>query len=205
MQNLVGIKGGLVIDDVITRTEACKILDDSFAHGFRDKRIVMFAGDRERATFLDHSLADMIWSRIKEFIAPIHYDCRCEDYYSTCNLQPRTGDYKAIGVNPFMRVSKYNTGQCFRWHSDTMYGTGQDNLGFQTLLMYLNDNFDGGETSFRSYKSGEEDPIIQSVVPKTGSVLLFDHAQEHQGNIVRNGRKIVLRTEVMFKKQSAHS
>jgi hypothetical protein len=70
-----------------------------------------------------------------------------------------------------------------------MYGTGQDNLGFQTLLMYLNDDFDGGETSFRSYKSGEEDPIVQSIVPKTGSVLLFDHAQEHQGNIVRNGRK----------------
>jgi hypothetical protein len=46
--------------------------------------------------------------------------------------------------------------------------------------MYLNDDFDGGETSFRSYKSGEEDPIIQSIVPKTGSVLLFDHTQEHQ-------------------------
>jgi hypothetical protein len=81
-----------------------------------------------------------------------------------------------------------------------MYGTGQDNLGFQTLLMYLNDDFDGGETSFRSYKSGEEDPIIQSIVPKTGSVLLFDHTQEHQGNIVRNGRKMVLRTEVVHKK-----
>jgi hypothetical protein len=129
----------------------------------------------------------MIWSRIREFITPFHYDSRHEDYHSTCNLQPCTGTYKAVGINPFMRV-KYDTGQSFRWHTDTMYGTGQDNLGFQTLLMYLNDDFDGGETSFRSYKSGEEDPIVQSIVPKTGSVLLFDHAQEHR-NIVRNGRK----------------
>jgi hypothetical protein len=33
----------------ISRDEACKISDKSFAHGFRDKRVVMFAGNRERA------------------------------------------------------------------------------------------------------------------------------------------------------------
>jgi hypothetical protein len=48
MQKLVDIKGGIVLDDVISRDEACKISDKSFAHGFRDKRVVMFAGNRER-------------------------------------------------------------------------------------------------------------------------------------------------------------
>jgi hypothetical protein len=56
-----------------------------------------------------------------------------------------------------------------------------------TLLMYLNDDFDGGETSFRSYKSGEEDPIIQSIVPKTGSVLLF--TQRQMGPMVTSSKK----------------
>jgi hypothetical protein len=60
MQKL-DIKGGIVLNDVISRDEACKISDKSFAHGFRDKRVVMFAGNRERATFIDN-LADMIWS-----------------------------------------------------------------------------------------------------------------------------------------------
>jgi hypothetical protein len=48
MQKL-DIKGGIVLNDVISRDEACKISDKSFAHGFRDKRVVMFAGNRERA------------------------------------------------------------------------------------------------------------------------------------------------------------
>ena len=200
MQHINHVKGGLVMDDVITNDEALNLIDKSFVNGFRDKRVVMFAGDRERATFMDQALADLIWTRIEKRVMCIHYNAGCETYYSTCNMQPSTGLYKPVGINPFMRVSKYNIGQSFRWHVDTMYGTGQDNIGFQTLLLYLNDDFDGGETSFRTYISGEEDPIIQRVTPKTGSVLLFDHAQEHQGNIIRNGRKIVLRTEVMFAK-----
>jgi hypothetical protein len=67
MQKLVDIKGGIVLDDVTSRDEACRISDKSFAHGFRDKRVVMFAGNRERPRSLI-TPADMIWSRIREFI-----------------------------------------------------------------------------------------------------------------------------------------
>jgi hypothetical protein len=94
MQKL-DIKGGIVLNDVISRDEACKISDKSFAHGFRDKRVVMFAGNRERARSL---ITDMIWSRIRVYHT-FHYDSRHEDYHSTCNLQPCTGTYKAVGIN----------------------------------------------------------------------------------------------------------
>jgi hypothetical protein len=78
-----------------------------------------------------------------------------------------------------------------------MYGTGQDNLGFQTLLMYLNDDFDGGETSFRSQIWRRRSDYTEHCA-KDRVCALFDHAQEHQGNIVRNGRKMVL--GIMFTK-----
>jgi hypothetical protein len=39
----------------------------------------------------------------------------------------------------------------------------------------------------------------KEVVPGLDLPLIFDHAQEHQGNLIHEGRKkIVLRTEVMF-------
>jgi hypothetical protein len=192
MQKL-DIKGGIVLNDVISR-EACKISDKSFAHGFRDKRVVMFAGNRERATFIDN-LADMIWSRIRVY-RTLHYDSRHEDYHSTCNLQPCTGTYKAVGINPFMRVS--NTIQVRASGGIPTQCTVLAKIIWVFRRVTSNDDFDGGETSFRSYKSGEEDPIIQSIVPKTGSVLY---------SITRKNTKVlletvgmVLRTEVMFTK-----
>jgi hypothetical protein len=64
MQKL-DIKGGIVLNDVISRDEACKISDKSFAHGFRDKRVVMFAGNRQRTG--RSLITDMIWSRIRVY------------------------------------------------------------------------------------------------------------------------------------------
>jgi prolyl 4-hydroxylase len=192
------VKGGLVIRDVVTPEEAKHISNQSFASGFHDRRVRMFAGDRERATFMDPELASLLWDRVKKFINPIRFDEDRDEYNSTCDFQPRTGMYEPTGINPFMRVSKYGPGQEFRWHKDTVFGTSNTNLGFQTLLLYLNDDFNGGGTSFRVWGT-DEDATVITIVPTTGSVLLFDHAQEHQGDMIHRGCKLVLRTEVMFK------
>jgi hypothetical protein len=191
------VRGGVNIQNVVSREDAGKIMNLAFESGFHDKRVQMFAGDRERATFWDAKLATLIWSRIQKFVKPIYHDSACDEYNSTCGKSPCTGHYEPVGLNPFMRISKYEAGQSFRWHSDSVYGTSDDNLGFQTLLLYLNDDFRGGETSFRVWED-VEDATIVTVVPVTGSALIFDHAQEHQGNLIHEGRKIVLRTEVMF-------
>ena len=52
--------------------------------------------------------------------------------------------------------------------------------------MYLNDDFDGGETSI--YNNNFE-PIIQ-IKPKKGMSLLFDIDLWHKGNMVTNGKNI---------------
>ena len=84
-----------------------------------------------------------------------------------------------------------------------------------TLLMYLNDDFVGGETNFYGPNAvyGDDPPqLIASVRPKTGSCLLFpqgvgeaavEHARQHwplhEGSPVRSGRpKYVIRSDVLF-------
>ena len=56
-------------------------------------------------------------------------------------------------------------------------------------MIYLNDNFKGGETKFN-------DLVI---APKKGSALLFYHYLEHEGAEVIEGIKYVLRTDIMFR------
>lgn len=58
-----------------------------------------------------------------------------------------------------------------------------------TCMLYLSEGFKGGETRFL-------DKV--DVVPKTGSVLLFDHPILHEGCEVQKGRKYCIRTDVMY-------
>ncbi len=56
-----------------------------------------------------------------------------------------------------------------------------------TFMVYLCDDFEGGETTF---------PDLQKVIePKAGSALLFQHA----GQRVTRGTKLVLRSDVLFR------
>lgn len=64
-------------------------------------------------------------------------------------------------------------------------------------MVYLNDGFEGGETSFEdSYTEDSFDEF--SVTPERGTALFFEHAVHHKGEPVLEGRKYVLRTDVMY-------
>jgi hypothetical protein len=88
-----------------------------------------------------------------------------------------------------------------------------------TVLMYLNDDFVGGETNFYQPKSsqtesnqGESPVLIASVRPVTGSCLFFPqgvgesavahariHWPLHEGSPVVSGRpKYVIRSDILF-------
>jgi prolyl 4-hydroxylase len=57
-----------------------------------------------------------------------------------------------------------------------------------TLLLYVNDGFEGGQTTF--------DDLV--VTPERGMALVFRHDLFHAGEPVRGGTKYVLRSDVMF-------
>ena len=62
-----------------------------------------------------------------------------------------------------------------------------------TFMVYLNDDFEGGETDFGDFL----------VTPKIGDALCFMHSSMHEGRAVSNGTKYVLRTDVMYKQTNA--
>ncbi|TWU31613.1 2OG-Fe(II) oxygenase [Novipirellula artificiosorum] len=99
--------------------------------------------------------------------------------------------WTSVGLNERMRFYRYDVGERFRWHADGIHRRENGQKSFLTFLVYLNDDFSGGETAF----SGG-----LKIRPQVGMALLFSHWLKHMGAEVRQGRKYVLRSDVMFVK-----
>ncbi|GAA4107507.1 2OG-Fe(II) oxygenase [Aquimarina addita] len=135
---------------------------------------VMLKGVRNNQRILvkDEVLAKSIWSKIEPFV------------------ETTFGQYEAIGVNEMFRIYKYNEGQRFKMHRDGSYERNEKECSFFSFLIYLNEDFEGGETHF---KEGV------TVMPGCGDALLFHHPLRHEGKPIISGTKYVLRTDIMYR------
>ena len=95
--------------------------------------------------------------------------------------------WRPVGLNERFRFYRYDVGQQFDWHRDGSFARENGERSRWTLLIYLNEDFEGGATTV-----GELD-----IQPQTGLALCFAHHRMHKGQPVLKGRKYVLRTDVM--------
>lgn len=125
-----------------------------------------------RILYPDENLAQKYWDKLKAF----------------CPNQIE--DNIALGLNEQFRFYKYESSQRFKRHIDGRYKRNELEESRITFMIYLNDDFTGGETTF--------DDV--SIKPKTGTALCFIHEQKHEGTPVIEGTKYVIRTDVMYRK-----
>lgn len=99
--------------------------------------------------------------------------------------------YEPTGLDETFRFYRYQDGQQFKPHIDGPTVKSETEKSKITLLIYLNEGFEGGSTTL----------ILENenIVPKTGNALLFEHKIMHSGRPVINGIKYVLRTDIMYK------
>jgi hypothetical protein len=141
--------------------------------------------DNYRVLFDDEHLAKTMWSKIEPLGIPDHVE-------DPKHLGEKSVIWKPIGLNERFRFYRYEYGQQFKRHADGAFKRNEDEISFVTVLLYLNEDFLGGETQF-FYPD-------EVVTPSSGMLYLFKHRQLHQGNPVYRGRKYVLRTDIMYKK-----
>ena len=161
---------------------------------------------------IDQALHDSLWSRVAPFVPS------------------QMGGRKVHGLNRRFRVYRYVPGASYRAHIDGAWppsGTLPDPTSSSTtkpkyiydaspsnrkqsslftFLIYLNDEFTGGETTFFMPSVREGVLNAYPVKPVMGSVALFPHGEMgvkegpllHEGTGVREGAKYVVRTEVEY-------
>lgn len=144
---------------------------------------------------------DTLWSRISPFV-------------------PARVNGRAVrGLNRRFRVYRYVPGAEYRAHIDGAWPPSgilpDDSYVYDasppekkqsslfTFLIYLNDEFEGGETTFFLPAAREGTLNAYPVRPVMGGVAVFPHGDTkgavlHEGTGVRKGAKYVIRTEVEY-------
>jgi hypothetical protein len=130
-----------------------------------------------RAVFDDPALASDLFQRLRAAGA----------------VPPQLNDgERAVGANERFRAYRYDVGQRFAPHYDGAFYRGSLEQSRITAMVYLNEGFLGGETAFLDYGL--------RVQPKAGMALLFQHRLLHEGCAVRSGTKLVVRSDVMYRR-----
>ncbi|MBD2683410.1 MULTISPECIES: 2OG-Fe(II) oxygenase [Nostoc] len=180
------------LDNILLPQECAEYINLTESIGYTDAPISTIRGfqmrpdirNNERVIVDTPQRAFDLWQRVSDYI-------------------PKTiGRWQAVGLNERFRFYRYDPGQRFAIHHDGSYRRPNGEESLLTFMIYLNEGFEGGETRFHlSPRYYEQLPNI-TVVPVTGMALCFVHELVHEGVAVVQGRKYVLRSDVMYRQQS---
>ena len=150
------------IGDFLTPTRCDALIAHAEAIGFEEATVHTGAGhvldkqtrNNDRVTSDDTALAAELWELARE------------------HLPARFKGRDAVGLNERLRYYRYDPGQKFDWHQDGYYERENGERSQYTFMVYLNDGFEGGGTSFAD-DYGRLLPAPFTVVPQKGTVLLL--------------------------------
>lgn len=168
------------VDEFFTPAECQSHIELAESLGFADAPINTSFGPQIRPDVRNNSrvmhddviCAAELWQRIADYIPQ------------------RIGFWTACGVNERFRYYRYDGGQQFDWHYDGYFERENGERSQLTFMIYLNADFCGGETTIEKV----------DIAPAPGKALFFVHRVLHKGQLVVEGRKYVLRTDVMYRR-----
>lgn len=177
------------VSNIFSPVECGMLIDRAESIGFDAASVRTRSGPKmmtnvrnnDRVNLEDPELAATMWSRI-------------------ASVLPLIDNQTATGVDSKLRFYRYEPGQEFKRHKDGAVTNANGCVSKLSYLVYLNDDFDGGATTFRDYLgTGGERKIMQHFIkPIAGSALIFRHERWHEGSSVTNGSKYVLRTDIFY-------
>lgn len=170
------------IDGALSPSECAALIERIEAESLESAPIATAAGDvhdtsvrrNRRVIFDDPHFADILFERVKE------------------HLPQQLLGARICGPNERLRCYRYEPGHYFRPHFDGSFARNEHERSLLTFLIYLNDGFSGGETNFPE--------LNRTIVPQTGSALLFQHPILHEGCTVLEGVKYAIRSDIMYRK-----
>jgi len=166
----------IVVDNALSAGDCQTLIEDSEERGFHTSTIISPKGPRveksirnsDRVTWTSKPDAKSLWAKLGKL--------------------PHIRGWGPCGLNEFLRINRYDVGQQFRPHTDRSHERPDGEKSLLSVLFYLNDDFEGGQTWFETC----------AVLPRQGMAIAFDHDLLHAGRPVQSGRKYLLRSDVMY-------
>lgn len=200
--DLDNVPGAFQLLDVFTTQECNSFIKETENLGYLEDAAVSLPRSvrhNDNITWVVDDLThDVIWNRCKDFM----YD----------NTDTYLGK-KPLALNKRFRFYKYAEGDFFKLHTDGSWPGSRvvnkelitnfydDRYSQMTFLIFLSDDFEGGETQFL-VKSKDKEELVNIRTPK-GGVLCFPHGLHplhclHSSNTITSGIKYIIRTDVLF-------
>lgn len=172
------------------------------------------ARNNEYTVITDTAWANRLFQRVAPFLPPT-MEWMPENAYFAKGIGG--SEWSIAGCVDRLRFYKYGKDEEYPEHMDGSYSRTVTihnepsqtfkQHSFLTLLIYLNDDFQGGETKFfpdkqhcRFLRDIEDKQAVHTIQPKQGMALINIHNILHEGSRVQSGTKYVLRTDILFQR-----
>lgn len=171
------------IRDVLSQSESAVLIDRieslkpevATINTMAGARVRLDVRNNDRVMFKDFELAETLFNRVQ------------------AQVPQQIHGMSLVGANELFRCYRYKPGMRFAPHADGAFVRNQNEQSFYSFLIYLNEGFEGGETTFLT------EPAV-SIRPETGMALLFQHPIIHEGSLVTAGVKYVARSDLMYRR-----
>lgn len=189
-------------DDVFTlsnvlSTEECQnIIREAEKHGFGLTNCNQSCRGCLRLTTTDIEFSTLLFNRIKQYLPEIIIINNSESNNAET--------WKISNLNERIRIAKYYPSTRFDIHYDEGDEKSENERAFYTFNLYLNGNFENGETRF--FDKHNRHNVTASVKGTDGLCLIFRQLPykefAHDGDVVTNGIKYLLRSDIMYTRQN---
>lgn len=171
-----------LVPNLFSPEESAKIIADCEAMGMEspaspDRAIRSCTRLMVRAS----SIIDTLWRRLQSILQPIDFPEGSHPHQLHIHGIPfiLKGKWNPVGLNPIVRICRYQPGQHFGPHYDSHLVKNVDCRSMQTLMIYLSEGCKGGSTNFIAQVqemhrddfgnfSAEPVNVLHKVTPKTG-------------------------------------
>lgn len=166
------------VEDFLTAKECDELIYYSEMQGFEAATVSLPEGakllkgirNNDRLIMEDAGLAGRLWERLRGF-CPVEIE-----------------GWRALRLGERFRFYRYEGGQRFKRHIDGRVRISEAEESRLTFLVYLNEDYEGGETQF--------DGVV--VRPKRGWALCFVHELKHESLPIVSGCKYALRSDIFY-------
>lgn len=208
------VKFAAVIHNLFTHEECTSLINRAEAKGFEEALVHGPFGQEvlrkdirncKRCILDDTELTNEWFTRVMNALEGSELKDKIADAHWVESNDIGKSTFRVVGLNERVRILRYDPGQYFGVHKDNRFirgsefGSREGEESHLTFLLYLNDKMKGGETRI------ENGGRYHEVVPKVGSVLIFDHDISHEAMRVVSGVKYCCRSDVMYKKSTLDS
>lgn len=188
-----------VIPALFCKAECEQLLNTDIKNSFQKaiSNYPTYYRNNDRFVMDNDILANLLFEKVKPYLPKII------EINST--IQAENGVWHLKELNNRIRFCKYSANQYFHRHLDGIHYRNDTTQSKLTFMVYLNSatEFKGGRTLF--FKTKETDEIWASYIPKQGDLIVFDHNVWHEGEVLTQGEKFVLRSDILYSKKETET